>query len=504
MAAAIELLGLTASEAISFALGVAMGPALRPLTQQITNESWSEIIDATNGAANMPLYLAALGEIVAEDIGAQSWGEDEAKKQGVNPADFDKLAAAARHAPGLGELLTMLRRDTIDDDKFRHGLRKARFEEQWDAAVEELKNVRLSPAELALGIVRGLLDDPGFLPVNLDTAGGNVPAYGVSTIDAVAEAGDAGISRERLRILVGEIGLPMALDAAAQSVFRGILKRADFNRAVLEGDTRPEWADAILAHARQIPSIGDYVQARIRGWINDAEMYAGTAKHGMSQEDTHLLYLRAGRPAAPGQMATAAARGIDGPDGTPMDRAQFLKGIAESDIRPEWGPMLWESRFLYPPLFQITRLVQAGAITAEVAKEWATKDRYAPEVVDVLYTYWSTPQPTTATSHTSKAQTQLFTDTHRAYKTGDLNDADATTALRAAGVPEDEIVPVLKLWAEGATIQRKLLTPAQIKKAVKDGVNNPATGAPYTTDEGIALLIERGYTPNDAATFLAL
>ncbi len=36
--------------------------------------------------------------------------------------------------------------------------------------------------------------------------------------------------------------------------------------------------------------------------------------------------------------------------------------------------MLWESRYLYPPLFQITRLVQGGVIDAETGREWAVKE----------------------------------------------------------------------------------------------------------------------------------
>jgi hypothetical protein len=46
--------------------------------------------------------------------------------------------------------------------------------------------------------------------------------------------------------------------------------------------------------------------------------------------------------------------------------------------------MLWDSRFLYPPLFQLSRLVASGAIDSKTAADWATKDRYPPEVVKKL------------------------------------------------------------------------------------------------------------------------
>jgi hypothetical protein len=502
VAAIPELLGLSISEGIAFALGLAMGPALEPLTQEIKNESWSSVVSRSKGDISKPLEVGDLAAIVAESVEALNWGRTEARKTGIRQEDFDALFHAEQDAPGFGTLLQLLRRGLIDAADFEHGLRKAKLEGRWDAGLEALRDDRLAPAQVALGIVRSLLKDPGFLPVTLNTSGGQVPAYGVSPLDPVAEAEAHGVTRERLRVLVGEIGLPMPLESAASSVFRGIIERADFNRAVLEGDTRPEWADAIFEHARQIPAVSDYVNAHIRGWISEAEMHAGAARHGMSHADVDLLYLRTGRPAAPGQMATAAARGIDGPDKRPMDRAQFLKGIAESDIRPEWGPMLWDARYLYPPLFQITRLVQADAITPETARDWAVKDRYPPEVVGPLYDYWTQPATAKADTHAAKAQTQLWGTLHRAYMAGDVTDAVATEKLGQAGVPSGSVAAVLGTWKHEREIQRQRITPAQLKKAVAKAVTNPATGAPWSKDEALAELLSRGWSSQDANTFL--
>src|SRR5262249_51799969 len=190
-----------------------------------------------------------------------------------------------------------------------------------------------------------------------------------------------------------------------------------------------EWASAIFETARQIPSASDYINAHLRGHISVPEMNAGTARHGMSPEDTNLIYLRTGRPAAPGQMATASVRGIDGPLGRPMDREQFLLGIAESDIRPEWGPMLWESRFLYPSLFQLTRLVTSGAITPSTGEEWARKARYAPEVVAALAESWTAAPTAVKHPNVVKAQNQLWTTLHRSYVNGEIDQATATDGL---------------------------------------------------------------------------
>lgn len=402
-------LGAAPGIILGVGLGTAGAAAIEPIVEPAKQAAWeanpNRILDAGRMAA-----LVAQGGIALDPAAAT------AKRDGFDRDKFRALVYLAQRAPTLADAQDLFRRGHIDHAQLLHTFEKEQIEGQYWDALATLIDERLSPEVVALAIVRGLMDNPGILPVGPPSAVGKVPAFPVSQIDPVDESKSSGYNKERLAVLAGIAGRPMGPEAAAAAVFRGILERVDYDRAIAEGDVRNEWAPSIFETARAIPSVSDYVNARIRGWITDGEMNAGTARHGMSAEDTHLLYLRTGRPAAPGQMATAAARGIDGPDGSPMNRAQFLKGIAESDIRPEWGPMLWESRYLYPPLFQLTRLVQGGAITADKAAEWATNDRYPPDVVNALHAFWSKPAAGTATnSYVGKAETQLWNEAHKSF-----------------------------------------------------------------------------------------
>jgi hypothetical protein len=217
-------------------------------------------------------------------------------------------------------------------------------------------------------------------------------------------------------------------------------------------------------------------------------------EHGYTKDQFHDWYLSEGRPAAPQQMTTAWARGIDGPDGTPMDETQFLKGIRESDVRPEWGPMLWGVRFAYPPLFQLSRLVQAGAITPDIAADWAKKERYAPEVVTALHSYWSGGTTAGGDTHVAKAQVQLWTTTHKSYLNDESDEAEATSALTAAGVAATAIPDILTIWQHERSIVRRTLTPAQVKKAYRE--------ATFMQDEAVARLVSLGYSAADATIYL--
>jgi hypothetical protein len=100
---------------------------------------------------------------------------------------------------------------------------------------------------------------------------------------------------------------------------------------------------------------------------------------------------------------------------------------------------------------------------------------------------------TAGDSHTAKAQTQLWTTTHRSYVAEEIDDATATASLSAAGVAAAAVPAILALWKQERALIRKQLSPAQIKKAVREGVPNPDTGQPWTQADGLAALAARGY-----------
>src|SRR5207248_2049626 len=99
------------------------------------------------------------------------------------------------------------------------------------------------------------------------------------------------------------------------------------------------------------------------------EMYKGGALTGHTPEQMDLMYKNRGRPLAPVQAFTAWARKAPHPKipGEPdrpgtFDFTDFEEAIRRSDVQTWYAPVLWHDRFAYPPLFQLGRLAQAGAI----------------------------------------------------------------------------------------------------------------------------------------------
>lgn len=330
-------------------------------------------------------------------------------------------------------------------------------------------------------------------------------------------------------------GAPEAIDMLR----RGLITAGDLDEAFKKHGLQPRWFGPWAGLKRNLISGQIYANLWLKGWITQAEAEAGGKLTGYEAADVDLMYKSTSRPAANQQMATAVARGVVGPDGVPMDYAQFVKGIRESDIRTEWADMLWGIRFAYPPLFQINRLVQAGAITAPEAVAWAVNDRYAPDVVAALGKYWGASatgggKDLTAAEaqaeyeggfmsegelrtilqqlgykqsaidllvHLSEARRvsaqrgRAVTAIEKVYLAHEIDAARATSALAGVGVGAQAAAEIIAIWDIELGLARRQLTPSEIVRAYKRTV--------LTQANALTELEARGYSAADAQILLS-
>jgi hypothetical protein len=446
--------GNTLGEAAAFAAGIAIAPLLEPVVQELRNVTWSN-------APDKPLDPETAAEAVAEGFLTTKTGAAEAAMSGIATTPFTTLIELARTAPGVAEAQTLMRRidpatgaPAISTAQLHHAYAKAKIDPQYWGPLDVLLEAPLPPAVAALAAVRGLIDAEGFLPVDPPTERGVIAPFPVYPISGKEAAAAVGLSEDAYGVMVGINGRPMSLHEAASAYFREIIELPDYYRAVAEGDTRNEWRDAILDQARQIPTAHDFIEKRLRGWTDDAGMYDGTARHGMSEDDTATLFLIAGRPISQTQIFTGLARGgaYNGPTDD-IDPA-FLKGLQESNIRPEWYNLLWAGRFHFPPLFQLNNLVKAGAVDPDTAKQWVIWETYAPEVVDTLYTYWKGVYPAKGAGATpakadpavTAARSAAVTEIRKAFVAGGISELSARQDLSDLGVPDAAVDQVISDW----------------------------------------------------------
>jgi hypothetical protein len=433
------MIGSSVGEAAAFAAGLAISPALEPLLQALKNETWPQYPDR-------PLDPGDIADTVAEGFVSEATGAKEAGLTGTSETRFGHLVENTRAGVAITEARELVRRKKMTTAQLHVAYRKAKIDPQWFAALDVLLDTPLPPAVAALAAVRGLIDDEGTLPVSPPTARGKIDPFPVYPISGKAAAAAAGFSEDAYSVMVGINGRPMSLHEAASAYFRGIIDLPDFYRAVSEGDTRNEWRDAILEQARQIITAHDWVELHLRGYIDAAEMYAGTANHGMSVEDTDRLFKVLGRPMTAHQITLGLKRGAAFHPEPGEITDPYEAAAHESNVKPSYYD-LWiaAGQYSYPPLFQLNQLVKSNAITAATAEDWATKSGYAPEVIAALGTFWENEQASSG-SGTSKPKALTYSQIHASWRHQVFTDAQALTELEGIGYSASRAQTLLDTW----------------------------------------------------------
>lgn len=490
-----RFLGNAISESFAFAAGYAIGPVLSPPLRELRN-----VINAA-----YPVEPIGPGELAAgvahgrldHDLGVQL-----AAHSGINGDNFDRMVAIARAAYDVGRVFELWRRGQIDDGGARSRLQLLGYTDDAIADLMKLKRQLLAPDELARAIHRGLIPDPGLLQGTLPGGVGHVPAYPVYPIDALTEAAGWGYTRDELGVLVGLQGLPMGSHEAAQALFRNVLTHDDYLRAIAEGNTRNEWAEAILAQSRQIPTARDFLENTLRGYTTLEQAIAGAALHGMSVEHATLIYQNQGRPMNVHQITTGLARGgVFKPEPGEI-RDPYDASIVEGNLKPAYYDLAKANRYVLPGYFVIRAMLQNHTLTVDEAATLFKQEAWPPDLADKAAAALAPTAGGGADPAIAKAETQLWNATHKAYLARNVSAALATSTLEKAGVTAAAVPTVLDLWNAERALATASLTAKQIVKAFGDGIDNPATGAKWTRDEAIARLLELGFDHDDAEVLI--
>ncbi len=513
--------------AIGAAASDAIAPALEPAKQHAWSKNTNRVLDAGRAA-----------ELVAQGLVAVAAAESEAARTGFNPNRLGALVQLAQVAPGVSETLELWRRHKITEAQVDQALAKAKLLPDFWPAVKELFHERLSPQDVAVMVQRGVLSNPGWLPVGPPTEVGKVPPMPQANLDPVDEARASGYDPERAAALTKIIGLPASPDLAARMVFRQIIDRVDFDRAISEGNTRNEWAPFMFDGFRQINTAHDWVELHLRGYIDKGQMYAGTALHGMSPEDTDRLFQVLGRPLPVHQITTGLARGgkfnpIPGELTDP-----FEASVHEANIKPSFYDLAIANKYTYPSAFVIRALTSDGTFSGPQAEQILLEVGWRPDLAKLAAAKWAASVGTSGKDATaanlraeyegmfiSRAQLvagleALGYDPHEADLLANLGDAarvktyrdavvkavynafkahsidriKALSDLATVGVDLDGANSLVSVWEQELAVAVKTLTPAQIKRAFKAGtLARPAA---------IQELEDKGYSATDAGIYL--
>lgn len=527
------LLERQAGEALAFGLGFALGRALEPAGVELAQEAWKVAPIRAPDAGTMAAGVAQ-GQVERDK--AAGW----AREHGYDGEAFAAMVDVANTGPAIGLAMQAWRRGEFSDAEFVAVLKRSGLEEQWNAALMALKEERLDLGAIATAIHRGIIAGEGLIVREPPRGEGRIPQVPRSSVDATAEAEAHGIDPERLRVLVGNTGLPPGLGEMLQLLNRGRVTEDDVRRAVAQSNLRNEYMDAVLELRRRLLTPHEYVEAHLRGWISEAEMHAGAGLVGMEAADADLMFKVQGRPITTRQITTGLARGgrYGGDyEGVPEP---YNKALRESNTRPEWGNLAYANRYTLPSAFVLRGMASAGELTGAETEQLLLQSGWPPELAKKVAARWAGStqgagkQETKAeladeyeggylaeteyraelaklgyTGHTQDLLVHLG-DARRikrwrekivdaigsAYLAFKIDDAQAASELAELNIAGQAASLLVALWAKQRRDTVRLLTPAQIVKSFKKGM--------ISREQALEELGDREYSPGDAVRLLGL
>jgi hypothetical protein len=509
MVSLTRFFGRTASEGAAFALGSAVGPALSPAVRQLLNETWSRY-------ESMPLSASDAALAAALDVAAGLDKQQDASYRGVNAERFQALVDIARSYPPLDLTLQLLHRDLVTEDEAVTLIKRLGYTETNAKRLVALREVLLSPADLAMMRQQGFIERPR----------------------QIAESAKSGVDAERADLLFEISGLPPGVETALEMLRRSIITESEFAQIVREGHTKTKYTDELLELRHPVLSATQAATLRLKGYITPETSYELGALTGYTPLQMDRLWLSMGRPMAPVQAFTAWARGVDGPDGSPFDFNQFEQLVKESDVKTKYTRTLWGIRHAYPSLFQLRRAVQDGGISRQRALTILHYERYEDADALALVNSWTAGTATgakglTAAELTAEYEGHYLTqgeyvgelqslgysleqanekarvvDAKRVKRARDsvvsrirseyvrhrISRDVATAALVTEAIPAEASTLLMTEWDHERELTADAMTAAQIKKAYKATIFDRATA--------LARIERLGYDADDAGIYL--
>jgi hypothetical protein len=291
--------------------------------------------------------------------------------------------------------------------------------ERWTNA----PNVPLSPAEMALNVLRGYSTEA----------------------DGVTEAQRSGINADRFHTLIENTGEPPAIGEMLLLYRRGQITRDDLVRAVKQSRIKPEWIDQVVDLQFAPPGAGEVIAAAVEGHLDEATARTKVGEAGVNPDNFDWMLATAGRPPGTQEMIALLNRGV-------VSEAEVVDAIRESNVKNKYIPAILQTRVHLIPYRSVVSLVTKGLLSpAEGAAKLKLLGFSDADAAVALS--GSTSNKVSAAKHASEAQ--LVTG----YRDGLLSRAGLVNALVAINYApaEAEYLATLADYARAHTGQTQAI-----------------------------------------------
>lgn len=325
--------------------------------------------------------------------------------------------------------------------------------------------VPLTPAELADMVIRNIKTEA----------------------EGAREAALSGTDANRFHDQVLASGEPPGLEQVIEMWRRGFVGEgpdvpgvASVASAVRTSRLRPEWLEPILK-MRDVPiTVGEVVDALLRGQITREEAITEAGYSGINPDRLQVLLDSAGRPPSPMELVELYRRGEIPKEGVGPGVVSFQQGIFEGDAKDKWWTEYFKLTEYIPPPRTISTLYRTGSISAELAAELYQKAGLTPDLA-AAYIHSASGEKMEGTVQLARGLVLEL------YQAGAIDASQAGDKLGKLGYGPAEQTFLL----ESADLHREVQT---FNKAV-NRVGTLYANHRVTRDSAVRVLGELGLTP---------
>lgn len=378
--------------------GLALGWGLGGVVEQTLEPAFASVIYSSHRAAlDARIDANTAAGLQAQGIMTAAQAEAEAHDLGFDPNRTEQLYQAAITYPDVSVLLDMLNRGLLPRQDFVLAMQRHGYDLSWIEPVRGLARNLLGPADLALGWLRGDVDD-----ATLNSYGANL-----------------GMTQADMQILVANTGEPPGLEELMSMWRRQIIDQPTFERGVRQSRVRNEWIPHLEQAIYTPMSVADAARAVVEHYLDMPTAQVIANQNGL--EPTHFPYIVEswGRPLSRTEMSELYHRGL-------ATRAQFDQAMRESDLKDKYTGQAFDLARVLIPARQVVTALQHGALDGPTAISYLMEQGYSQQDAQTLVT-------TGQAEHHAGLKELSKSDIQTLYTDKLISRADATAKLEFLG-----------------------------------------------------------------------
>lgn len=358
--------------------------------------------------------------------------------------------------------------------------------------------------------------------------------------EAAQEARKSGVPEKDFDLMVKVNGEPPAIGELLTLFRRHQVTDEQLTKAIRQSHIRDEWIDTVKRMGIQFPTPAFYLEALLKGQIDHDDAHQKYIEAGGDPDSFQLEYDTGGEAPTPDQAAEMAKRRIIPWSGRGPGVVSYEQAFLEGRWRNKWMQPFHDASDYLPPPRTVTAMLKEGALTTDEAQELLEKQGLTPHLA-AQYIIAASKQKTAKqrdltvatieklvidraiteeqalsylkhldyddadagyiialakAQRLDKFRDSAITAVHSQFVERKIDESVAGTTLDRFGIPSQQRDDLIALWKLERTARVRVLTAAEVKKAVNKSV--------IDADAGLQRLVDMGYSEDDAKIYLVI